>query len=84
MNSNDDLTSQIIQSLGALPPEDQTEVILGVINAALKGMSIYRVLQVRMDIANELDPEIPLVTTALEVIDGHIALREISGSRGWR
>jgi hypothetical protein len=84
MNSNEDLTSQILNSLNALSAEDQAEVILAVISAALKGMSVYRILEIRGEIAAELNVAIPLVRAALEVIDGQIALREIGGDETWR
>jgi len=84
MNSNDDLTTQILNSLSALPADDQVEVILAVIGAALKQMSVFRILEIRAEIAQELSSEVPLVQAALNVIDGQIALREIAGDDVWR
>jgi len=84
MNSNEDLTSQILNSLNALPAADQAEVILAVISAALKSMSIFRMLEIRAEIAAELNPSMPLVRSALELIDGQVALREIAGDEPWR
>ncbi len=84
MESDHDLTSQILNSLSALSAADQAEVILAIISAALKTMSIYRILEIRAEIAVELNPTLPLVSGALELIDGQIALREIAGDDGWR
>ena len=84
MNSNEDLTSQILNSLSALPAEDQAEVILAVISAALKGMTVVRILEIRTEIAGELNPNLPLVRAALELIDGQVALREIAEDENWR
>lgn len=84
MNSNEDFTSQILNSLNALSAEDQAEVILAVIGAALKSMSVYRILEIRGEIAAELNASIPLVRAALELIDGQLALREIAGDDPWR
>jgi hypothetical protein len=84
MNSNEDLTSQILNSLSALPAEDQAEVILAVISAALKGMTVFRILEIRTEIAGELNPNLPLVRAALELIDGQVALREIAEDENWR
>lgn len=84
MDTHDDLTTRILTALSDLPTEDQTEIILAVISAALKNMSIYRILEVRAEIAVELVPSVPLVATALELIDGQIALREIAGEERWR
>jgi hypothetical protein len=84
MNSNEDLTSQILNSLNALPAENQAEVILAIIGAALKNMNVYRILEVRGQIVSELNASMPLVRAAIELIDGQLALREIAGDEGWR
>ncbi len=84
MDSNDDLTSQILNSLNALPAADQADVILAVISVALKSMSIYRILEIRAEIAKELNPSVSLVQSTLNLIDGQIALREIGGAADWR
>lgn len=84
MESDEDLTTQILNSLSALPAEDQAEVILAVISAALKNMSVYRILQIREEIASELNPALPLVSASLDLLDGQLALREIARDDGWR
>jgi hypothetical protein len=84
MDAHDDLTSHILNSLSSLPAADQAEVILAVISAALKGMSLYRILEIRAEIAIELNHSVPLVSTALDLIDGQLALREIGGDEAWR
>lgn len=81
---SDDLAAEIMSSLSALPPEEQAEVILSLISASLKNMSIYRIIQVRAEIVDELDSELEIVRTALDLIDGQIALREIAGDAEWR
>lgn len=84
MENNDDLTTKILNSLSALPAEDQADMILAVISAALKHMSIYRILEVRAEILRELSGTIPLVAGTLQLIEGQIALREIAGDEYWR
>jgi hypothetical protein len=84
MDADDDLTSRILSALSDLPAEDQTEVILAVIGAALKNMSLYRILEVRAEITCELAATIPLVSATLDLIDGQVALREIAGAEVWR
>ncbi len=81
---SDDLASEILSSLSALPPEEQAEVILSLISASLKNMTIYRILEVRDEIVTELDSSLEIVQMALDLIDGQMALREISGPAGWR
>ncbi len=84
MQSDDDLTSQILNSLSALPVEDQVQVILAVISAALKNMTLYRILEIRAEILAELNPAVTVVRAALDLIDGQVALREIAGDEAWR
>lgn len=84
MEPDDDLTSQILNSLNALSAEDQAEVILAVISAALKNMSVFRILEVRAEIATELSATVPLVRDTLQLIDGQLALREIAEEEDWR
>ena len=84
MDSSDDITSRILESLGALSAEEQAEAIIAVIASAIKGMSIYRILEIRGEILAELDPSLPVVNAALNVIDGQLALREIGGDDIWR
>ena len=84
MNPEEDLTSQILNSLNALPAEHQAEVILSVISSTLKDMTVYRILEIRSEILGELNASLPLVAGALDLIDGQIALREIAGDEDWR
>ncbi len=84
MDSPEDITSRILDSLGALSAEEQAEAIIAVISTAIKGMSIYRILEIRAEIVAELDPSLPVIDTALNLIDGQLAIREISGDELWR
>ena len=84
MDYQDDLTTRILSALNDLPAEDQTEIILAVVSAALKNMTIYRILEIRAEIAVELATSVPLVAAALDLIDGQVALREIAGEERWR
>jgi hypothetical protein len=84
METNDDLTTRIMNALNALPAEEQNEMILAVVSAALKDMSVYRLLAIRADICADLNAELPLVRATIELIDGQLILREIAGDDGWR
>jgi hypothetical protein len=84
MSDHDDMTSRILASLAALPLHAHAEAILGMIDYALKQMTVFRILEIREEIATELDADIPLVQAALELIEGQLALRRISGRAGWR
>lgn len=84
MDSPEDITSRILESLGDLSAEEQAEAIVGVISATIKGMSVYRILEIRAEIMSELDATFPVVEAALNLIDGQLAVREIGGDELWR
>jgi hypothetical protein len=84
MHSEDDITSRILSSLANLPADEQAEAILGLISAAMKSMSVYRILEIRQEIWTELDPQLAVVGAALDLIDGQLALRQIGADEGWR
>lgn len=84
MDSENDITARILESLSSLSADEQNEAILAVISAAIKSMSIYRILEVRAEIIAELDGGLPVVRATLDMIDGQIALRDIAGDDRWR
>lgn len=84
MHSDDNLTSRILSSLARLSAEEQMGAVIALIGATVKTMSVYRLLEVRQEIRAELDPALPVVQAALDVIEGQLALREISGDENWR
>lgn len=55
---------------------------LNVISAALRVMPEAQILGIRAEIARELSVEIPIVDSTLNMIDGHLALREIAKMDG--
>ena len=84
MDSHDDMTSRILASLAALPLHEQADAISALIGSVIKEMPQDRILEIRDEIANELDARIPVVQATLDLIDGQLALREIAGSAVWR
>ena len=84
MDSNDDMTSRILASLAALPLHEQADAISALIGSVIKEMPHERILEIRSEIATELDSRIPVVQATLDLIDGQLALREIAGSATWR
>lgn len=84
MNPNDDMTSRILASLAALPLHEQADAIGALIGSVIKEMPRDRILEIRDEIANELDARIPVVQATLDLIDGQLALREIAGEEIWR
>ncbi|PTY00326.1 hypothetical protein [Opitutus sp. ER46] len=84
MEADDDFATRILNSLNGFSAEEQAEMIIAVISAALKTMSVPQIREVRKEIMSELDVRLPLVASALDLIDGQMAVREISGGERWR
>ncbi len=84
MNTDDQLTSDILAALSCLPFEKQAEAMREAISRALKHMSTARLLAIRRRITAELDETIPAVRITLEMIEGQLALREIAEGAVWR
>lgn len=84
MDTPDDLASRILASIAALPLHEQADAIHAFIGSALKQMPISCILQMRQDLVEQFDDELPIVRATLELIDGQLALREIAGSALWR
>lgn len=84
MDSQDDMTSRILASLAALPPHEQADAITALIASVIKEMPRDRILEIRYEIACDLDESIPVVQATLDLIDGQLALRDIAGLEHWR
>lgn len=84
MNSNDDIASRILASIAALPTDQQADAIHTLIGSALKQMPIETIWEMRAEITTQFDESIEIVGSTLDLIDGHLALREIAGSDRWR
>jgi hypothetical protein len=84
MHSSNDITARIIQSLSVLSPDEPSPGLNARIAKPLKGMSVYRILEIRCGIVSALNPESPAISAALNIIDGQLALREIAGDAEWR
>ncbi|HVU33463.1 MAG TPA: hypothetical protein VHE61_08505 [Opitutaceae bacterium] len=84
MDTDDQLTSDIIAALACLPFEQQAEGMRIAISNALKHMSVLRIEAIRRRIRVELDEHLPAIRTTLDIIDGQLALREIGNGAFWR
>lgn len=83
-DSSHNFTAHVIESLSALAPEYRPRALNDLIARPIKGLSIYRVLELRCAIVSGLDARSPMVAAALDLIDGQIMLREIAGDEHWR
>ena len=84
MNHTDNIASRILSTIAALPLEQQAQAIHSLIGSALKQMPLESILAMRAEIASEFDHGIAIVGSTLNLIDGQLALREISGAEIWR
>ncbi len=62
----------------------QADAIGALIGSVIKEMPRDRILEIRAEIADELDERIPVVSATLDLIDGQLALRDIAGEENWR
>lgn len=84
MDAHKDMTARILASLAALPMNQQADAIGALIGSVIKEMPRDRILEIRAEIADELDERIPVVGATLDLIDGQLALRDIAGDENWR
>ncbi len=84
MDAHNDMTARILASLSALPMHQQADAIGALIGSVIKEMPRERILEIRSEIATELDERIPVVGATLNRIDGQLALRDIAGDEHWR
>jgi hypothetical protein len=79
-----DFTSRIMAAISALPVEQRAEAIHVILSDMLKDLSIESILQMREEVRQQFDEDIPIIRSALDLIEGQLALREIAGSANWR
>lgn len=71
-------------AIAALPLHEQAEAIHALISSSLKQMPLENILQMREEIASQFPEDVPIVGSTPDLINGHLALREIAGSAMWR
>lgn len=84
MNDADELTSLVLASLPALPLHKHAYHVRAFINAAIKQLSVYRILEIRQRILADLNDRLPDVRATIEMLEGQLILREIAGDDRWR
>lgn len=85
MEWDDQIASRLMAAIAALPPEEQTTALHAVLSGLIKQMPMDSLAEMREEIALRFaDDDLDIVRSTLDMIDGQVALREISGSAGWR
>lgn len=76
---DDDLASLILEAIADLTFAEQADVIHALISVSLRELPSAAIHELRDEIAGQFDAAIPIVGTTLDLIDGHLALRELMG-----
>lgn len=85
MEWDEDIASQLMAAIAALPPEEQMDAVHVVLSNLIKPMPFDALQEMRAEISVRFEGEdLEIVRTTLDMIDGQIALREIAGSAHWR
>lgn len=85
MEWDDQIASRLMAAIAALPPEEQSDALQAVLSGLIKQMPILALLEMRSEIETRFaDDDLDIVHATIDMIDGQMALREISGDEGWR
>lgn len=60
-----------------LPLEEQNEAIIELVSTAIRQMPRATILEIRGEIVEQFPADIPIVATTLQLIDGHLSLRDM-------
>jgi len=84
MSAPHNFATRIMAAIAALPMEARAEAIHAILSEMLKDRSVESILQIREEVTQRFDAGIPIIRSALDLIDGQLALREIAGAACWR
>ncbi len=73
----ENMVNEILAHLASLPLAEQNEAIIVLVGKALSQMPRRVVEEVRGEIVEQFAPDIPIVREVLELIDGHLTLRDM-------
>lgn len=78
MDSPDELAARILDAIAELPPPEQTDIIHALISVSLRDLPVSAIHELRAEIARQFDDHLAIVSTTLDLIDGHLILRELT------
>jgi hypothetical protein len=84
MNFPNEFAARLMAAISALPVEERADAIHALLSDMLKHMPRESILQMRSEVSEQFDEDIPIIRSTLELMDGQLALREIAGSAYWR
>jgi hypothetical protein len=76
------VVSTLVAKVATLPPDKQEDAIMDIIGQYLVVMSVEKITELRQMIVKEYGEhsDFPLVVKVLELMDGHVALREMAST----
>ena len=84
MNYPNEFAARLMAAISALPVEERADAIHALLSDMLKHMPRENIVQMRAEVMEQFDDEIPIIRSTIDLIDGQLALREIAGSAYWR
>ena len=72
-----DFFEELMRKIEHLPPDEQVEQMLALIEGALRQMDRPTVLEFRASVMRTAAEREPLSGSVLDLIDGHLALRDM-------
>jgi hypothetical protein len=76
--------ARTMPAISALPKEERANAIQTILSESLEDRSVASILEMRDEVAQQFDAGIPIIPSALDLIDGQLAWREITGAACWR
>ncbi len=71
------MVNAILAHLASLPQAEQNEAIIVLVGQALVKMPRGVIEEIQLEIASQFELDIPIVREVLELIDGHLTLRNM-------
>ena len=78
---SDAFLDEVLQRIRHLPPEEQVEQMLALIECALRQMTPDTIREFRAAVLQKGHHCDPSTDSVLNLVDGHLALRELSNDR---
>jgi hypothetical protein len=76
--------ARTMPAISALPKEERANAIQTILSERLEDRSVASILEMRDEVAQQFGAGIPIIPSALDLIDGQLAWREITGAACWR
>ena len=78
MTSEEELARAIMEAISRLPSDQQHDAILDAVNQAASTLTLDSLIECRADVAKLLEDEpLQIVSDALDLLDGKIAIKEM-------